>query len=159
MPTPPVTATDITPTLTDVGAILRARTRNDDTGDESGTFSTNTRPTGAEVSTFITAAAELVSLRLGTRIPAGAMESARLAVTLRAAYMVELSLEDDRSDNPDSAYVRLKALYDELMRDLQDSLLDAGDATTSRIGSMSIVSPTLATLPDDWRIAEQGPYV
>lgn len=153
-----ITPADITPTLADVGATLRARTRSDETGGETGTFTADTRPTGDEVTAHIASAAEVVALRLGVRVPTNALPAARLAVTYRAAYMIELSLQPDQTDGTDSVYARLKALYDELMADLQDVLLDAGDATTRRMTAVPVVSPTLAPLPDDWRIPLQFPY-
>lgn len=149
----------LVPTIDEVAALLRQRTRSDVTGDEVGTFTADTRPTDAEVAVLITTAVDLVSLRLGTRIPASAISTARMAITLRTAMLIELRLQATRTDEADSVYTRLKTLYDELMRDLEDSLLDLNVATTSRVGSMSIVSPTLAHLPDTERQAAQGPYV
>lgn len=150
---------EFVPTVAEIGVILRARTRQDVTGDELGTFDNTTRPTGLQVQQHIDAAAAFVQLRLGPNIPEGMMASAREAVTYRAGYMIELSLADDRSDNPDSAYQRLKGQYDETMTALQDSLLDVRAATTTRVASVSVVSPTLAHLSDEARAAAQGPYV
>lgn len=140
------TPASIEPTRADVGALMRARTK-DTNGNELGTFNDDTRPTGNQVDFYIGSALEHVRLRLGTRIPARATVSAKLAVALRAAYTAELSLWPEQNAAAVSVYSQLKTLYDELMMALQDSLLDSDAATTSRISSASVVSPTLGALP------------
>lgn len=150
---------DLRPSLTEIGALLPARTRDDRSGSSAGTFTDTTNPTAEQVNIYIDQAHELVALRLGNRVPDNIYSSARLAITLRAAFMVELGLLQDDAGGDDNAYDRFKKLYDELMIELQDSLEDTDTATTNRVASPSVVSPTLAHLPDDMRRAMQGPYV
>lgn len=142
---------DIQPALTDLGALLRARTRSDTTGAEAGTFNTTTRPTGTEVSTFIDAALTEVELWLPDDIPARVQPFAKHLVALRAAMLIELSYDPDRSGTQDSTYAQLKQMYEDGKAALLDSLSDRDQGVTRRIGSMPIVSPTLAPYPDDLR--------
>lgn len=120
----------ITPALTDVGAILRARTRSDSTGAELGTFNTTTRPTGSEVTDFIAHAEAEVSLRLPTDLEDLADRQAGMAkrvVALRAAMLVELSYDPDRTDGQDSAYQRLSDLFDAGMSALEQALVEPAE--------------------------------
>lgn len=108
----PVTATDITPTLDEVGALIKARTRDDD-GNELGTFTDDTRPTGDEVTDFVTFAVSEVTLRIPASgdLPDALIAYARRLVAIRAAMSVELSFDPDRTGD-DTAYARLKEWYD-----------------------------------------------
>lgn len=138
------------PTLVDVAALIRARTK-DRVGNEVGTFTADTRPTGVEVQAFITEAVNHVSLRAGPRLPDNAKSDARDAAALRAAYRVERSYWPEQLARDSSSYEALKAEYDQLMGDLADTLQDANLATTSRMGSVPALSPTLSAYPDDLR--------
>lgn len=152
-------STTLRPTLLEVGAILRARTRSDDTGQEIGTFDTTTRPTGDEVTTYITEAHDEVTLRLPDDLPARYIPFARRLIAMRAAMFIEVSFDPDRT-GPDSAYGRLKEQFDAGMAALMDAVADRGDAVTSRIASPDIISPTLAPYPQELRelIAPPWPY-
>lgn len=87
------------PTVADVGAILRARTVDAD-GNELGTFTAGTRPTGPEVDALIDRAMSLLAPVLGD-VPDRLAGSARALVALRAAILVERSyFPDQAGDDP-----------------------------------------------------------
>lgn len=137
-------ADDITPTLADVGAILRARTRSDATGAEIGTFDTTTRPTGVEVTDYVTHAEAEVRLRLPADIPTDLEPYVKRLVAIRAAMFVELSYDPDRTGD-ESAYARLKEMFDSGMAALMDAAADQGaDAGSSRMFAVPLTTPTAA---------------
>lgn len=143
-------STEITPTIGEVGAILRARTRND-AGAELGTFDTSTRPTADQVESYIAQAAVEVALNLPENVPEALTGYVRRLAALRAAMFVELSYFPEQLDNDRSAYDRLKEQFDAGMTALQDRLLDSGDATTRRVSSIDVVSSVLAPYPAEIR--------
>jgi hypothetical protein len=61
-------AIDITPSVADVAALLRARTK-DMNGDEVGTFNDDTRPTSAQVITLIEEAVGDIEARMRVSPP------------------------------------------------------------------------------------------
>jgi hypothetical protein len=138
----------VRPTVTEIGAILRARTRSDTTGEELGTFDNTTRPTQGEVDVFIDVAEAEVDLRLPADLSALSGREAtmaRRATALRAAMLVELSYDPDRTDTQDSAYQRLSDLFDAAMRALTDVLEDEGLGGDDRRGwSVPVQSQTAA---------------
>lgn len=135
----------ITPTLADVGSILRARTRSDVSGDESGTFDTSTRPTAAQVNAMMaTAEAEVVVhcpadlSTLNERL----CSFAKRMVALRCAMFVELSLYPDQSVESDSVYALLERDYERLTKTFLTAMAD-GDG--SNLGRSAMRSATLVT--------------
>lgn len=138
------------PEISEVASILRARTRSDEAGGEIGTFNNSTRPTATEVEDYITGGMYEVALRLPDEIPESALAFARRLISTRAAMSVELSYDPDRTGDG-SAYDRLREQYEAGMVALQDALADAGAATTLRIASIDVVSPTLAPFPAEIR--------
>lgn len=106
--------------LDDVGALIRARTR-DTSGNEIGTFTQATRPTGVEVRRLISQAAAVVAAHLGD-VPASAGESARHLVALRAAMLVEISYWPESTNTGETAYERLRTMYEEALAATQDAI-------------------------------------
>lgn len=104
---------DWAPTVRDVGALLRSRTR-DTNGNELGTFTRDTRPTDTQVVELIDmAAADLVDAVGTDDLPVRFRESASRVVTIGAALEVELTYFPEQVASERSPYDRLKALYDE----------------------------------------------
>lgn len=143
-------AATITPSLDDVAAILRARTRSDSTGGELGTFDATTRPTAAAVKNYIERAATYVALKLPSTVPATVVGFVREIVAIRAAMRVELSYDPDRTGDG-TAYDRLKEEFDDGLAALLDALDDTGEGVTQRISSIDVTSPTLAPYPAEIR--------
>lgn len=108
----PKTPDEYKPALTDLGAIMRARTRNE-LGDLLGTFNDETQPTDTEVKGLIDEALNLVSPRLGGTVPDRVADLARSIVTLRAAMLVETSYAPE-GDGPEgaTAYDRYEKQYE-----------------------------------------------
>lgn len=101
-----IAPTDILPTPEDIAACIHARTR-DASGNEVGTFTPDTRPTGAQVQGIALRAARYVSLKLGdpTTEWTGDLKAAATDVAaLYAALLIENSYFSDGSA-PDEAGV------------------------------------------------------
>jgi hypothetical protein len=149
--TPPLAAAvDFVPTVAQIGALLRARTKDND-GNELGTFTDATRPTGTEAQEFIDAAVAHIAMRLGPRIPDSAMGAAQNAAALRAAYRIERAYWPEQLESDNSTFRSLWDEYNAAMAELQDTLEDENLATTSRIASLGGLSPTLSAYPDELR--------
>lgn len=114
---------DYTPTVAEVAAYVRARTK-DDNGAEAGTFNANTRPTSTQVSSLITNAVGVVSRKVGNDLDAEFQDAAQALAALRTAMFIELSYFPEQVREGRSNYEELKALYDEDMATLVSSMLD-----------------------------------
>ena len=109
---------DFTPTASDVGALLRARTK-DTNGNEVGTFNDDTRPTGDQVSSLAADAAARVASAMGTDAPcpdnadkvAAVNAKAKAAARIYAAMLVELSYFPEQVESGRSPYDRLEKLW------------------------------------------------
>lgn len=126
---------DFTPTLADLGAMMRARTR-DASGVELGTFTADTRPTAAEATVAITRALGLVAPRLGT-VPSSLYELAKGIVALRAAMLVETSYVPEETGPDTSAYAAYREQYRDALADYESAPRDAAaDRASSRTASV-----------------------
>lgn len=122
----------ITPSIANVGAIMRSRTRSDASGDEIGTFDATTRPKGTEVAEFIEQAEDLVAPALPddlTDLPEKIRKFAKRVIAIRAAMFVELSLYQDRTVDTDDVYVRLSEMFNGEWQRLSGLLGDIGEDT------------------------------
>lgn len=102
----PLDPSTIRPTVAEVGALVRKRTRLPG-GTEVGTFDHRTRPTASEVEPLIAKAARHVSINIGERFEdwtPGLLETAKDAVASFAALYVEQSYygEGSSPDNGDA---------------------------------------------------------
>jgi hypothetical protein len=112
------------PTLTQVSAVLRARTYTDES-EEAGEFGANTRPTATEVEgDVIPQACRDVALAAGT-VPGEMLDQARRVAALKTAAEIERSYLPEQSAESLGAaiYTTLRITADEgleqLVRDLQ----------------------------------------
>jgi hypothetical protein len=124
---------DITPTLLDVAALLRARTK-DSAGYEGGTFNDDTRPTSAQVLTLIDQAVADVKAWLGPTPPAEIADAAKVAAALDTACLIELSYYPEQVQSNRSAYPEYKQLLDDKVSQLQAAargLAPGGSTLTS----------------------------
>lgn len=109
---------EYTPTLDDVGALLRARTV-DAGGNEVGTFTATTRPTNVEAEALINDAVKDAYTLFGEDIPDAAdldnpdaiRDSAREAVGYHAAALVELSHYPEQVARGNSNYQEYEDLW------------------------------------------------
>lgn len=107
----------ITPTIAEVAALLRARTK-DTNGNEVGTFNGNTRPTNANVEVLIGFAVDKVQSDIGGALcadaeAAGLPDKVRNAGALYAAMLVELSYFPEQVAAGRSPYDKIKELWAE----------------------------------------------
>ena len=103
---------DYTPTLADVGSLLRSRTK-DSAGNETGTFSADTRPTDTEVTNLINNAVKTLATRAGDDIPADLWDDAKNLAAMRAAMLIELSYFPEMVASQRSPYPQYAALWTE----------------------------------------------
>lgn len=105
------------PSVEDVGAIIRARTKTRlseslQAGNEIGTFNDATRPTGDEVEKLIDEATDDVANAVGLTICQETLEvSARRVAALGAAMAVELSYFPEQIRADQSPYEALERRY------------------------------------------------
>lgn len=106
---------DYRPTVDQIGALLRARTKVGMT--EPGTFTDETRPTGDQVELLIDQAVADVAMRVGVTIPDELNNSGRHVVALRAAQLVELSFFPEQQEGAGgvSPYQTLRLSYEEAL--------------------------------------------
>lgn len=139
-----VPAASLVPDLADVGALLRARTV-DDNGNELGTFTSATRPTNTEVLSLIDDAVRDVRRHVGPALDTteddNLLASAKKLAAIRAAMLVELSYFPEQVADDQSPYGRYKEMWDEGIASLAASLTsDPGDV--QGVGSIIVASPT-----------------
>jgi hypothetical protein len=116
---------DWEPRPSDIGAILRARTKAT-SGREVGTFNEDTRPTGSQVQELIESAVAKVDARVGT-VPETLWVHARRVAALRAAMFVELSYFPEQVNAGRSVYTHLKAEFDEELAELIVEVTSSND--------------------------------
>lgn len=152
----------ITPTLAEVGALTRTRTR-DTNGVELGTFTDETRPTGDQVALLIQDAVGEITDLYGDNLPTELESSARKVAKLRSAMLVELSFFGDQIAQRRSPYAEIKQLHDEAVKQLAVGFkaigTDAEPGTGDDVGAgmPAYYFPALETvhvpgseLPTDW---------
>lgn len=111
--------------VVNVGAILRARTR-DTSGNELGTFTATTRPSDVQVANLITTAVGDLASAIGSDIDPLLHQQAGVVATYKAAMLVELSYFPEQVATGRSPYAQLRELYLEALRTLTDAVVDAG---------------------------------
>lgn len=107
---------DWTPSPSDVGAVLRARTK-DKLGNELGTFTDDTRPTDEQVVEIIETSVADIEGQVHT-VPEDLQPLARRVAALGAACDVELTHFQEQINTNRSPYEQLKKRYDELLKRL-----------------------------------------
>lgn len=124
--------TEWVPTVSSVGSILRARTK-DTNGNELGTFTEATRPTDAQVVELAnTAASDVLSAVDGVLIDSIHYPAARALAVIGTAMLVELSYFPEQVATGRSPYDQLRDLYTQRLASLRKSLgLDATDGVPS----------------------------
>jgi hypothetical protein len=102
---------DWAPDLDEVGALLRARTK-DDVGQELGTFTEATRPTDENVLELIRQACDdVLGLFTVEDVPASSQTMCRRAAALRTALSIEISYFPEQG-NDNSPYLQLRQISD-----------------------------------------------
>lgn len=104
------TSGSYTPSVNDLGALIRARTK-DTSGDQLGTFTALTRPTDQDAERIIGQARNDVTDQTGDEIPQVLWRAARSTITYRAAMLVELGYFPEQIGAGKSPYPQYEALY------------------------------------------------
>lgn len=125
---------DWMPSVSDVGALLRARTK-DSNGTEVGTFNDLTRPTGDQVVALIQQGGRKVASVVGADLPTATWSDARAIAVLATALLVELSYFPEQIGTSNSPYLQIKALYDDDIKSLKTAVVAAGGDTPGEPGS------------------------
>jgi hypothetical protein len=150
MSTPETTAEppNVTPTIADVAALIRARTK-DGNGQELGTFTPATRPTDAQAKEAIEHAVIAVHEKVGA-IGAGCADTARLAAAYGAAAEIELSYFPEQARTDRSPYQFLIARWTAALEGVERCVLGnlpgtgtEGTPTGTRSGSLVAWSGTV----------------
>jgi len=120
------------PTVADVGALLRARTK-DSSGNELGTFTADTRPTDTEVTELIAQAVDDVVGAIGQSptIPPDTYDNAAKVAAVGAAMLVELSFFPEQVATGRSPYAQLQTLYNTRLERLKLFIESEGADTPS----------------------------
>jgi hypothetical protein len=108
----------IRPSVIDISALLRTRTR-DENGNLIGVFTDATTPTAEQVEDIINDAVEDVTARVGANLPANRLGKARWLVKLYAAVVIEATFFSEQISSDKSPYQQFKDLYDEGIADLE----------------------------------------
>ncbi len=127
------TAPPYAPDLGDVGAILRARTL-DSNGVETGTFNSDTRPTGSETERLIAQATDDVTDQTGIQIPSALWRPTRSVIAYRAAMLVELSYFPEQVGAGKSPYPQYEALYADALTRLIAAAREAASGEAPGVG-------------------------
>lgn len=118
---------DWRPSLPEVGALLRSRTRGGvaEGGQTLGTFTAETTPTADEVESLISYATSSVASRIGLSPCTDALTArARGMAALYTAMLVELSYFPEQIGSDRSPYEKYKELYDEGMEALTEAIAE-----------------------------------
>jgi hypothetical protein len=113
---------EYTPTVAEVALLLRARTK-DANGNDPGTFTDLTRPTGQEVTDIIqTVANELVD-SVGVTDLGDRPSAARTVIALETAERIEAGYFPEELKEQQTAYAQFDALRKEKLRELYPLLI------------------------------------
>ena len=145
---PLASTVEFLPEPADVAALLPARTFNSSSKEE-GVFSTTTRPTEGQVQTLIYSAGNEVAARLGQDIEDDTLRAyAREIVAIRAAMGVEIGFFPGQTNDNQSAYDHLEALFERGISSLIDSLPDTS-STKKGIYSLRLRSDVSGVFPTE----------
>jgi hypothetical protein len=129
------------PTIDDVAALLRARTK-DNNGNELGHWTPDTRPTDAEVSLLIAKAAQAVSDELPGDVAIELYGSFSFVCQLMCVCMIEKSYFPEQVASGRSAYDKYWEEYLRAIAALQDRTAEEGGTlAASGIGNLGLVRP------------------
>lgn len=147
----PITPPDLSCTVEDVAAWIRARTK-DSNGNEIGTFTPATRPTDDQVQEAIAHQVILVHQAVG-RVGDVCADLARGCVAIGAAAEVELSYFPEQQRTDLSPYTYLRDLYAQSLEGLVACVTgnlpdypdpDDPDSQSVRYGTIDSMSGTVA---------------
>ena len=153
-------ATDVTPTVAEVAALLHARTTVRG-GSEAGTFTDTSRPTADQAQAMIDAAVPLVLSSVGVLPTLAECPDAptltgavRALITMRATLFVEPSLWPEQTTAGVSPYTALREQYEAELPRVVDAVRDCRESGAIVPGEGSEGGPANAAWafppPDGW---------
>lgn len=121
---------DWTPSVADVGNVLRARTKTSN-GVEIGTFNSDTRPTDTQVLGLIADGVSDISIVTGDDLPTQVWQNAKSTAALATALKVELGYFPEQIGTGRSPYAAIKVLFDDGLKRLLTAieLINSGGGT------------------------------
>jgi hypothetical protein len=144
-PAPPVDPLTVPwrPTVDDVAALIRARTK-DASGNEIGTFTDKTRPTDAEVEQLITNGCAKVAAFVGWDVPADAQIEAKHLASIVTACEVEQSYWPEQVRTDRSSFAQLWEMFQYDIGPFTDfcAALAPSGSTATRSGTLYTPSAT-----------------
>jgi hypothetical protein len=111
---------NITPSVADVAALLRARTK-DINGEEIGTFNDDTRPTSSQAIRLIEEAVADIEARMGLSPPPELAGAGKSAAAMMAACLIELSYFPEQVRSDRSAFEAYWTLLQNKITALQEA--------------------------------------
>jgi hypothetical protein len=145
---------DWRPALTEVGALVRVRTKSKMGGPPLGTFTEDTRPNGDEVEALISYATASVAARIGLSPCTDALKSrARGMAALYTAMLIELSYFPEQVGSDRSPYAKYKELYDDGMGALVEAVAEncGGGGDGESVGGSGPLPSSEFPCPSDWQ--------
>lgn len=124
-----------TPTVAQVSARLRARTRHPN--GTTGEFDTETSPTAAQVEEVITQAVQLLRPRLGP-VPVTLVDQAQAVATLRACFMVEIGSFPEQVQSAMSPYAALEKEYKDALCDFDTAAEGREPNSETELGTIMV---------------------
>jgi hypothetical protein len=125
-----VALTEWSPEVADVGALLRARTK-DSMGNELGTFTDDTRPTGTQVEVLIGQATDDVATEVANEIPEPLWDMASSVVVVGTALLIELTYFPEAVATGRSPYTEMSKLYADRLGRLRTAVGASGEESPS----------------------------
>lgn len=142
------------PSVQDVAALLRARTK-DASGREVGDFTSETRPTDTDVERLLIFGCGDVTANVGTELAQSLWAEARALAALKTACYVEQSYWPEQVGSDRSSWTEMWQMFTYQLANLR-AAADAGGGVSSDFGSGSICTPinwgdcSTAAWPIDW---------
>jgi hypothetical protein len=144
-----VPTTAIRPDAADVGALLRARTR-DSSGNELGTFTADTRPTNLEVDQLIDQGNDDVRAELPETVSPQLVERVKSLMALATALRIEISYFPDQVASGRSPFEQYRTLYRDGLRAVAAAVQGNQPGGPTRIHSMPLA--TTYGIPESSRL-------
>lgn len=129
------------PSIAQVASLLRARTKKRGTGEELGTFTSDTMPTDDEAAQAIIEASREVTATVGTDIPDSTgpdsdalRKSVGGLIALLAAMNIESSFYPEQIERNHSNYNALERRFNSAIKRIADAVEAAGGDTSGDMG-------------------------
>jgi hypothetical protein len=151
----PDLAADWRPSVEDVAALIRARTK-DDAGNEHGTFDDTTRPTSTQVEILITNGCADVATWVGYELHDSLWNEARNLATIYTACQIEESYYPEQVAAQRSAWEQLWRRYQYGLERLVETAGAMAGPGTVAAREGSILTPSMTVASQWWYLGSGG---